>query len=97
MFVFRVIKTNFIEKKSHFHTNYFDLAEFCSFDKSQCGMDFISMNKIYLIKEEPEKTIENKFQNCHSIGQQQKHTFSCFLFIAFLFSFFITQSLSSLQ
>ena len=60
MFVFRVIKTNFIEKKSHFHTNYFDLAEFCSFDKSQCGMDFISMNKIYLMKEEPEKTIENK-------------------------------------
>ena len=84
---FRVIKTNFIEKKSHFHTNYFDLAEFCSFDKSQCGMDFISMNKIYLMKEEPEKTIENKFQNCHSIGQQQKHTF--FLFFIYCLSFLI--------
>ena len=76
MFVFRVIKTNFIEKKSHFHTNYFDLAEFCSFDKSQCGMDF----RIAILLVNNKNTL-----------------FSCFLFIAFLFSFFITQSLSSLQ
>lgn len=50
-------------------------------------MDFISMNKIYLMKEEPKKTIENKFQNCHSIGQQQKHTF--FLFFIYCLSFLI--------
>ena len=84
---FRVIKTNFIEKKVIFTLTILISLNFALFDKSQCGMDFISMNKIYLMKEEPEKTIENKFQNCHSIGQQQKHTF--FLFFIYCLSFLI--------